>query len=76
MRRPALLISAGKELFGSFFSPQQQRHLSGRFQWTRQESAKLNPEFQRELISTEALITTWDSPASATIYSVSRRSYA
>src|SRR5882672_9932943 len=63
MRRPALLISAGKELFGSFFSPQQQRRLSGRFQWTRQESAKLNPEFQRELISTEALITTWDSPA-------------
>src|SRR5882672_2621944 len=63
MRRPALLISAGKELFGSFFSPQQQRRLSGRFQWTRQESAKLNPEFQRELISTEALITTWDSPS-------------
>jgi phosphoglycerate dehydrogenase-like enzyme len=37
--------------------------LSGRFQWTRQESAKLTPGFERELISTEALITTWDSPS-------------
>lgn len=62
MRRPSLLISAGKELFGSFFSPHEQRRLSVRFEWTRVESGKLTPDFRQRLGAAEALITTWDSP--------------
>ena len=62
MRRPALLISAGGELFESFFSPDQQRHLSRRFQWRREGSRKLGAAFREELGAADALITTWDSP--------------
>jgi len=63
MARPTLLISAGKELFGSFFSPQQQRTLSRRFTWNRQESASATADFQQMLSKVDALITTWDSPS-------------
>src|SRR5882762_10146637 len=63
MRRPTLLISARKELFGSFFSPHEQRRLSARFEWTRVESGKLTPDFRQRLRAAEALITTWDSPS-------------
>lgn len=60
MRRPSLLISAGEELFASFFSHEQQ-HLS-RFQWERQGTEKITPAFRQALSATQALITTWDSP--------------
>ena len=63
MPRPTLLISAGKELFESFFSPQQQRSLSRKFAWNQQESASVTPEFQQMLRKADALITTWDSPS-------------
>src|SRR5882724_6548968 len=62
MRRTALLISAGEELFESFFSPEQQRRLGRRFQWTREGSRKVDANFRQKLGAAEALITTWDSP--------------
>lgn len=62
MRRPSLLISAGEELFASFFSSQQQQLLGRRFQWQRQSTSKLTADFRRSLSTAEALITTWDSP--------------
>src|SRR5882724_9988794 len=63
MRRTALLISAGEELFESFFSPEQQLRLSRRFQWTREGSRKVDANFRQELGDVDALITTWDSPS-------------
>src|ERR1700731_2359216 len=62
MRRPTLLISAGEELFESFFSPDQQPRLNTRFQWTREGSRKLGADLREELGAADALITTWDSP--------------
>jgi len=61
MSRPSLLISAGEELFASFFS-QEQRRLSRLFQWKRFGSRKLSADFKQSLGTTQALVTTWDSP--------------
>ena len=62
MRRPSLLISAGKELFASFFSRQEQQRLSRLFRWERQGTSNFTADFRRRLSTTEALVTTWDSP--------------
>jgi phosphoglycerate dehydrogenase-like enzyme len=62
MPRPSLLISAGEELFASFFSPEEQKRLSRCFRWQLQKSTKLTEEFRQRLATTEALVTTWDSP--------------
>jgi phosphoglycerate dehydrogenase-like enzyme len=62
MRRPSLLISAGEELFASFFSWQEQQCLSRLFQWERQATSKLTADFRHRLSTTQALVTTWDSP--------------
>lgn len=62
MRRPSLLISAGEELFASFFSRQEQQLLSRGFQWQRHGATRLTVDFKRCLSAAEALITTWDSP--------------
>jgi phosphoglycerate dehydrogenase-like enzyme len=62
MRRPSLLISAGDELFASFFSSRQQRRLGERFHWQRYGTKTLTADFRRSLATAEALVTTWDSP--------------
>jgi phosphoglycerate dehydrogenase-like enzyme len=62
MRRPSLLISAGEELFASFFSRQERQRLSQLFQWKRQGTSKFTPGFRQSLSTTQALVTTWDSP--------------
>jgi phosphoglycerate dehydrogenase-like enzyme len=62
MRRPSLLISAGEDLFASFFSRQEQQRLSRLFRWERHGAGKLTADFRRHLSTTEALVTTWDSP--------------
>jgi phosphoglycerate dehydrogenase-like enzyme len=62
MPRPSLLISAGEELFASFFPKEEQRRLSRLFRWERQGTRKLTTDFTRRLGTTEALVTTWDSP--------------
>jgi len=62
MPRPFLLISAGEELFASFFSRQEQLRLRRLFQWERQGTSKLTADFRQRLSTAQALITTWDSP--------------
>ena len=62
MRRSSLLISAGKELFASFFSRQEQQRLSRLFRWERQGTSKLTRDFRESLSTAHALVTTWDSP--------------
>jgi hypothetical protein len=73
MRRPSLLISAGKELFESFFAPHEQRRLSARFEWTRVESGKLTPDFRQRLGAAEALITTWDRRSCAWLHTAEEK---
>jgi phosphoglycerate dehydrogenase-like enzyme len=62
MRRPTLIVSAGKPLFASFFSPQHQLRLNLLFRWQRVEAVKLTADFKQRLGAAEALVTTWDSP--------------
>ena len=62
MPRPSLLISAGEELFASFFSRPEQQRLSRLFRWERQGTRKFTTDFKQRLSTTEALVTTWDSP--------------
>jgi phosphoglycerate dehydrogenase-like enzyme len=62
MRHPSLLVSAGEELFASFFSHQEQQRLSRFFRWERQGTSNFTVDFRQRLSSTEALVTTWDSP--------------
>jgi hypothetical protein len=68
MRRPSLLISAGEELFASFFSRQEQQRLSRLFRWERRGTSKFTADFRQCLSTTQALVTTWDSLISATTY--------
>lgn len=60
--RPRVLVSAGQDLFASFFPPRHRARLSRSFSWTLMKSAELNSSFKRELASADGLITTWDSP--------------
>jgi phosphoglycerate dehydrogenase-like enzyme len=62
MPRPSLLISAGEELFASFFSRHEQRRLSRLFRWERQGTSKLTADLTKCLSTAQALVTTWDSP--------------
>jgi phosphoglycerate dehydrogenase-like enzyme len=62
MRRPSVLISAGEALFASFFSRREQQRLSRLFRWERYGTSKFTADFRRRLSTTEALVTTWDSP--------------
>jgi phosphoglycerate dehydrogenase-like enzyme len=62
MRRPSLLISAGEELFASFFSRQEIQRLSRLFRWERQGTSNFDADFRQCLSTTQALVTTWDSP--------------
>ncbi len=62
MPRPSLLISAGDDLFASFFSSRQRQRMGRRFLWQRHATKTLTADFQRSLATAEALVTTWDSP--------------
>jgi phosphoglycerate dehydrogenase-like enzyme len=62
MPRSRLIVCAGEELFASFFQPAQQRQLSRLFRWQRDGARKITPALKRKLVTTQALITTWDSP--------------
>ena len=60
--RPRLLVSAGRELFGSFFSSPQENQLDTLFEWERDGSRNVSAAFKRRLEHADALVTTWDSP--------------
>lgn len=62
MPRPSLLISAGEELFASFFSRPEKQRLSRLFRWERQGATGLTGDFRQRLSTAQALMTTWDSP--------------
>jgi phosphoglycerate dehydrogenase-like enzyme len=60
--RPRLLVSAGRELFGSFFPSAKANQLGRLFELERDSSQKLSVAFKSKLEHAEALVTTWDSP--------------
>jgi phosphoglycerate dehydrogenase-like enzyme len=60
--RPRLLVSAGRTLFASFFSPEQQERMSRNFDWVRTGARSSNASFLRQLANVDCLVTTWDSP--------------
>src|SRR6185437_1139922 len=60
--RPRVLVSAGQDLFASFFPPRHRARLSRSFSWTLMKSAEFNRSLKRELATADGLITTWDSP--------------
>jgi phosphoglycerate dehydrogenase-like enzyme len=60
--RPRLLVSAGRELFTSFFSPAQEARLSRLCSWERDGARSADAMFNRRLATADALLTTWDSP--------------
>lgn len=62
MKKRALIISAPKPLFQSFFTSAHQRQLSRNFEWQINPAGTLNAALKQQLSSAEALITTWDSP--------------
>ena len=62
MPKPALLISAPRALFESFFTSAHRRRLSRSFAWSRDPSAVANRGLRQQLAEAQALITTWDSP--------------
>jgi phosphoglycerate dehydrogenase-like enzyme len=61
MPRPRLIVCAGPDLFGSFFTAAQKRQLSRNFEWRRDGARKLSGV--KNLANVQALITTWDSPS-------------
>ena len=60
--RPRLLVSAGRELFGSFFTAVQESQLGRLFEWETDGSRNTSVAFKRKLERADALVTTWDSP--------------
>ena len=62
MTKPFLVISAPEVLFRSFFTAAHQRRLTRRFRLKRNSAHYLNSSLKRDLVSADALITTWDSP--------------
>jgi phosphoglycerate dehydrogenase-like enzyme len=60
--RSRLLVSAGRELFASFFSPAQEARLSRLCSWERDDARGADVMFNRRLATVDALLTTWDSP--------------
>jgi phosphoglycerate dehydrogenase-like enzyme len=61
MPRPRLIVCAGPDLFGSFFTAAQKRQLSRSFEWRRDGARTLSGV--KNLANVQALITTWDSPS-------------
>jgi len=59
---PNVLVSAGRLLFESFFSSDQQKRLTLVCNWQLDSARTTTAGFRRKLTSADALITTWDSP--------------
>jgi phosphoglycerate dehydrogenase-like enzyme len=61
MPRPRLIVCAGPELFGSFFTALQKQRLSRLFEWRRDAARKAVG--LKNLEDVQGLVTTWDSPS-------------
>ena len=61
LMRERIVVSAGKHLFESFFSPRHQAHLSRLFDWER-HGTRSATGLSHKLATVDGLITTWDSP--------------
>ena len=61
--RARILVSAGHDLFVSFFPKRYQARLSRTFSWELMESEEIDQKFRRRLSEADGLITTWDSPS-------------
>jgi phosphoglycerate dehydrogenase-like enzyme len=57
-----VIVCAGEELFASFFGDAQRRRLDRLFRWQRHGARRLTPLLKQKLHTSQALITTWDSP--------------
>ncbi len=62
MIRPPLLVSAGRDLFESFFPASQQEQLTRFFRWERDGSRTVRRTILSKIKAAQAMITTWDSP--------------
>ena len=60
MSRPRLIVCAGPDLFGSFFTAAHRKRLSRLSEWQRDGAQK--PSGLKNLAHAQGLITTWDSP--------------
>src|SRR6266496_3188449 len=60
--RPRLLVSAGPDLFASFFPPAHEARLNRLFSWERIGARTADMAFARKLATADGLVTTWDSP--------------
>jgi len=60
--RPRLLVSAGPDLFASFFPPAHEARLGRLFSWERIGTRTTDMAFTRKLATADGLVTTWDSP--------------
>ena len=60
--RPRLLVSAGPDLFASFFPPAHEARLDSLFTWERIGTRTTDMAFTRKLPTADGLVTTWDSP--------------
>jgi len=60
--RPRLLVSAGLDLFASFFPPAHEARLDSLFTWERIGTRTTDMAFTRKLATADGLVTTWDSP--------------
>jgi len=61
--RARILVSAGHDLFVSFFPKRHQARLSRTFSWELMESKHIDSKFRLRLAEADGLITTWDSPS-------------
>ena len=62
MPKPTIAVLCGEELFHSFFDEARRKRLTAMAHWTLQPHRELNTALMANLVGSDALITTWDSP--------------
>jgi phosphoglycerate dehydrogenase-like enzyme len=62
VRRPLVVVLAGRRLFASFFGLGEQRRLTAVARWERVGGRRLTAAVLARVARADALVTTWDSP--------------
>jgi phosphoglycerate dehydrogenase-like enzyme len=62
MRRPRVLVLAGRPLFRSFFDATRARRLARSCDFRLVPGGRVTPRLRKLLADAEGLVTTWDSP--------------